>query len=120
MNKLGSLAHIAEAVAACREACTERDIPFHADALAAALHIPYGQLVRYAAGEGTSPSTAALLSGALQECTASVLSYAMNGDPKRHGFFMWYLRNRGGFSDKAGDMPPAEGDSVTFVGEGRI
>lgn len=118
MNRLGSLAQIRAVIDTCRDECKAGDIPFHADALAAALGISYDQLARYADGEGTSANTAALLTAALQECTAAVLSRAMNGDAKQHAFMMWYLRNRGGFSDK-GDIVRPDG-GVTFVGEGRI
>lgn len=120
MNKLGSLTAISERVDACRRECAENGVPFHADALAAALGVSYDTLIHLAAGEDTSKTMADLLGGALQECTASVLSHAMTADPKHHAFLMWYLRNRSGFSDKAGDAPRFETAAVTFVGEGRI
>lgn len=120
MNQLGSIAHITERIEECRRHCEQQSVPFHADALAAALGIPYETLVGYAAGEGTSKTVAALLSAALQECTASVLEYALRGDQKQHSFYMWYLRNRGGFSDKGPESPRESGGAVVFFGEGKI
>lgn len=119
MNRLGSLAQIKQTIDDCRAQCRQQDIPFYADGLAAALGIPYDRLARYAAGEGASVTTAALLSGALQECTASVLAYALRADQKHLPFYMWYLRNRAGFFDKDADTP-RQGGGVTFVGEERI
>ena len=111
----------AAAIAACRAACVQRDEPFHADALAAALGISYETLVTLAAGNGTSKRMAALLRGALQECTASVVAAALSADPKTHNLWMFYLRNRAGFADKGerGELK-FEAGTVTFVGEERI
>ncbi len=120
MNCLGSLSHITETIAVCRKDCAAKGTPFYADALAAALGISYDRLARYAAGENTSKTTAALLAGALQACTASVLEHAMKGDAKQQTFYMWYLRNRGGFSDKGPELPRETGGTVVFVGENRI
>lgn len=118
MKQLGTLKDIERAVAACREACAAANTPFHADALAAALGISYETLLRYAEGRG---SMAALLKSALQECTASVIDRALQADPKAHGLWMFYLRNRAGFADK-GEKPElkTEAGGVTFVGEERI
>ncbi len=116
MNRLGSLAVIRQKTQECKQRCEAQGVPFHADALAAALGISYETLVRYAAGENTA---ADILSAALQECTASVLSFAMAADAKHHALYMWYLRNRGGFSDKGGAALPGDG-GITFIGEGRI
>ena len=115
MKRLGSLTAIEQRINDCRAQCEAAGVPFHADALAAALCISYDRLVEYAAESG---NTAALLRGALQEATASVLSHAMKSDSKHHALYMWYLRNRGGFSDKAADSGLHGG--VVFVGEGRI
>lgn len=119
MNRLGNLAQIKENIHRCRAQCAAADLPFFADALAAALGISYHRLVQYAAGEGTSRTTAALLSAALQECTASVVAHALGADQKHHALCMWYLRNRAGFFDKETDAP-RQGGGVTFVGEERI
>ena len=119
MNRLGSLAAIRKTAKDCKHRCEAQEIPFHADALAAALGISYETLVGYAAGNGTTPTVAAVLSAALQECTASVLSFAMSADAKHHALYMWYLRNRGGFSDKGTAAMPSDG-GITFIGEGRI
>ena len=119
MSRFTSPARLGEAIRVCREQCRAQDIPFFADALAAALHLSYDRLMQYAAGEGVSARVAEELSAALQECTASVLAYALRADPKQHGLYMWYLRNRAGFSDKGGDPPRGTG-GVTFVGEERI
>ncbi len=118
MNQLGKLKDVEAAVARCRRDCAAADVPFHADALAAALGIPYETLTRYAVGRGTM---AVLLRGALQECTASVIAAALRADPKAHGLWMFYLRNRAGFADK-GERPElkTEAGGVVFVGEERI
>ena len=115
MKRMGSLPQIERRIADGRAACAALGVPFHADALAAALGIPYDTLKQYASENG---NTAALLRAALQECTAAVLSHAMVSDPKHHAFYMWYLRNRGSFSDKE----PIGGGmgGVMFIGEGRI
>lgn len=120
MNRLGSLAAIRKTVEGCKRQCREEGIPFHADALAAALGISYDTLARYAEGKDTSLTTASLLKSALQDCTASVLSFAMASDAKQQPFWMWYLRNRGGFSDKGREAVGTESVAVTFIGEGRI
>lgn len=120
MNQLGSIAHITETIDTCRRTCRQQGVPFHADALAAALGISYDQLARYAAGEGTSRTVAGLLTAAVQECTADVLDWALKGDQKQHGFYMWYLRNRAGFSDKGPEIPRDGGGTVMFFGESRI
>ncbi len=119
MNKIGKVSDIAERIAVCRTECAANGVPFHADALAATLGVPYDQLARYAAGEGTSPNVAKLLANALQECTASVVSFSLSSDTKYHPLVMWYLRNRAGFTDK-GEAPPSQGATVTFVGENKI
>ena len=115
MNAIGTKAQIEKRIAACREDCRAKEIPFHADALAAALGLSYAALETLAAGKGR---LAALLAAALQECTASVVSYTFSADPKQHAFLMWYLRNRAGFTDKA--EPRQTGGAVTFIGEERI
>lgn len=118
MNQLGKLKDIEAAVERCRRECAATDTPFHADALAAALGIPYETLVRYAAGRGTM---AGLLKSALQECTASVIAAALRADPKAHGLWMFYLRNRAGFADKGEKTElKTEAGGVVFVGEERI
>lgn len=117
MSRPGSLADIRRAVSECKTRCEALGIPFHADALAAALGISYETLVRCAEGKEVGATTAAVLAEALQECTASVVSFALSADPKHHALYMWYLRNRGGFADK---IAPSHGDGVTFIGEGRI
>ncbi len=119
MNQLGKVAQIAARIDECRRDCAAKGVPFHADALAAALGIPYERLARYAAGDGTSENVAKILASALQECTASVMSFALGTDTKYHNLVMWYLRNRAGFSDK-GETAAVGGGSVTFVGENRI
>lgn len=118
MKQLGKLADIASRVDACRKACLEQDMPFHADALAAALGISYDTMLQYAKGGG---EVARLLSAALQDCTASVIGYALTADPKSHPLWMFYLRNRAGFADK-GENRPSTADllPVQFVGEERI
>ncbi len=111
----------AAVIAACRTACVQRDEPFHADALAAALGVSYEKLIALAEGNGVARRTAALLRGALQECTASVVAAALSSDPKTHNLWMFYLRNRAGFADKGerGELK-FEAGTVTFVGEERI
>ena len=119
MSRLGSVADVKSAIEECKARCAAQGTPFHADALAAALHVSYDTLHTLANGNGASQKLAAVLEGALQECTASVLTHAMAADAKQHGLYMWYLRNRGGFSDKGGAPFHADG-GVTFIGEGRI
>ncbi len=111
----------AAAITACRAACAAAGEPFHADALAAALGVSYETLITLAEGNGTSKRMAALLRGALQECTASVVAAALCSDPKTHNLWMFYLRNRAGFADKGerGELK-FEAGTVTFVGEERI
>ena len=116
MKQLGKLQDIQHAVDACRTACAANDTPFHADALAAALGISYDTLLRYAGGRG---ELGRLLGAALQECTASVIGYALRADPKSHGLWMFYLRNRAGFTDK-GEARVGVTEPVKFVGEERI
>lgn len=108
-------------VAACRAACAARGEPFHADALAAALGVSYETLRSLADGHNATASLSALLRAALQECTASVVAAALAADPKAHGLWMFYLRNRAGFADK-GERPElrTEVGGVIFVGEERI
>ncbi len=121
MNRLGKLQEIEERITACRAQCAAAEIPFHVDALAAALGISVETLLAYADGHGTSVSTAAMLTAAVQECTASVIACALRADPKSHGLWMFYLRNRAGFMDKGESREPrADGGAVTFVGEERI
>lgn len=117
MKKMGSLTAIKEAIDRCRAECQNQNTPFHADALAATLGITYETLVAYAEGKG---SVGVLLKGALQECTASVISYALNADPKSHSMWMFYLRNRAGFSEKGERPENIAGGGVQFVGEERI
>ncbi len=119
MKPWKNIGEIRAVVDACKRDCAAKGVPFHADALAAALGISYETLARYAAGKGSAAGEAAVLTAALQDCTAAVLTDALDADPKSHAFYMWYLRNRGGFSDKAGEMPRGE-SGVTFIGEGRI
>ena len=118
MKQLGKLADITATIEACRCRCEADGSPFHADALAAALGIPYETVVAYASGKG---ETARILNAALQECTASVISHALMADPKSHGLWMFYLRNRAGFADKG---EARAGQTVTepvrFIGEERI
>lgn len=116
MNRLGKLCEIEASIAACRVECAKQDVPFHADAVAAALGISYDTLLRYANGRG---ELARLLGATLQECTAAVIGAALSADPKTHGFWMFYLRNRAGFSDK-GDTRTVLAEPVKFVGEERI
>ncbi len=118
MKRLGTLQDIENTVKLCRAACAAANVPFHADALAAALGVSYETLVRYAEGQG---SMAKLLKAALQECTAAVIEAALCADPKAHGLWMFYLRNRVGFADK-GEKPElkTEAGGVIFVGEERI
>ena len=85
--------------------------------MAAALGIPYETLVQYAAGKG---ETARLLRAALQDCTASVVGHALAADPKSHGLWMFYLRNRAGFADKGETRPTVSEAPIQFVGEERI
>lgn len=118
MKQLGSLAHITDTITQCRAQCEAEGGPFHADALAAALGISYETLVEYANGRG---SVAALLTAALQECTASVIAHALCADPKSHPLWMFYLRNRAHFADKGEqrcELPV--GGGVQFVGEEKI
>ncbi len=117
MKQMGKLSEIEATIASCRVQCAAEDKPFHADALAASLGIPYETLLRYAAGRG---ETARMLKAAVQECTASVIGYALTADPKSHGFWMFYLRNRAGFADKGDTRAPTGEASVRFVGEERI
>lgn len=102
-----------EAIRACKRVCAEKGEPFHADALAAALGVSYTELCRLADGRGRVPKA---LRAAIQECTASVIGAALAADPKSHGLWMFYLRNRAAFSDKADKreqgVPP-----VVFTGE---
>ncbi len=121
MNQLGKLKDIEQTIATCRARCAADHIPFHADALAAALGVSYETLVRYAEGRGTSTHTAAILRAAVQECTASVVACALDADPKAHSLWMFYLRNRAGFADKGETRERAtEAGNITFVGEERI
>ncbi len=117
MKQLGSLAEIEQRIAQCRAACEQQNTPFHADALAAALGISYETLASYAGSKGR---VGVLLKAALQECTASVISYALNADPKSHSMWMFYLRNRAGFSEKGERIEPIAGGGVQFVGEEKI
>ncbi len=117
MKQLGTLGEIKATIDDCRRRCELDNAPFHADALAAALGIPYETVVAYAAGKG---ETARLLKAALQECTASVVSHALAADPKSHGLWMFYLRNRAGFADKGESRATPSEAPVQFVGEERI
>lgn len=117
VKQLGTLSDIAATINNCRTHCQQTDTPFHADELAAALGIPYDTLLRHASGRG---EMARMLRAALQECTASVISHALCADPKSHGLWMFYLRNRAGFADK-GEARASQGEPpVQFVGEERI
>ena len=71
-------------------------------------------MVLYASGKG---ETARILKAALQECTASVISHALAADPKSHGLWMFYLRNRAGFADKGEARATHTEEPVRFVGE---
>lgn len=117
MKQLGKLEEIKATIEDCRRKCDADGGPFHADALAAALGIPYETVVAYAAGKG---ETARILKAALQDCTASVISHALAADPKSHGLWMFYLRNRAGFADKGETRAAQAEDPVRFVGEERI
>lgn len=114
MANFGSVKEVKAAAAREKARCEASGVPFFADALAAALFVPYETLERAAAGHGVCPALAAALSAALQECTASVLEAAMKSDAKAQAFYMWYLRNRAGFSDRERG---GVADAVTFVGE---
>jgi hypothetical protein len=118
MKQLGTLQEIEKIVQECRERCHTAEMPFHADALAAALGISYDTLLQYAAGRG---QLAALLKAALQECTADVVAAALGADPKAQSMWVFYLRNRADFVEK-GEKPelPSSAVSVTFVGEEKI
>lgn len=117
MKQLGKLSDITATIETCRQRCDASGSPFHADALAAALGIPYETVVAYAAGKG---ETARILKAALQECTASVISHALCADPKSHGLWMFYLRNRAGFADKGETRAVQSEPPVQFVYEERI
>lgn len=117
MKQLGKLGEIQTTIADCRRRCEAENAPFHADALAAALGIPYETVVAYASGKG---ETARILKAALQECTASVISHALAADPKSHGLWMFYLRNRAGFADKGETRTVQATEPVRFVSEERI
>jgi len=117
VKQLGTISDIKATIEACRRQCDADGGPFHADALAAALGIPYETVVAYATGKG---ETARILKAALQECTASVISHALSADPKSHGLWMFYLRNRAGFADKGETRALQSEDAVRFVGEERI
>ena len=121
MNHVRKAADVDDAVARCRAACAARGEPFHADALAAALGVSYERLLALADGKNTSAIIANRLKAALQECTASVVAAALAADPKAHGLWMFYLRNRAGFADK-GERSElrTEVGGVIFVGEERI
>lgn len=117
MKQLGKLSDIAATIDECRRRCELENAPFHADALAAALGIPYETLVHYASGKG---ETARILKAALQDCTASVISHALGADPKSHTLWMFYLRNRAGFADKGETRANPSEAPVRFIGEERI
>lgn len=117
MKQLGKLGEIQTTIDDCRRRCEAENAPFHADALAAALGIPYETVVAYASGKG---ETARILKAALQECTASVISHALAADPKSHGLWMFYLRNRAGFADKGETRTVQSAEPVRFVNEERI
>ncbi len=117
MKQLGTISEIKATIDDCRQRCEAGDSPFHADALAAALGIPYETVVAYASGKG---ETARILKAALQECTASVISHALAADPKSHGLWMFYLRNRAGFADKGETRATHTEEPVRFIGEERI
>ena len=117
VKQLGTISDIKATIDACRRRCEAEGSPFHADALAAALKIPYETVVLYASGKG---ETARILKAALQECTASVISHALAADPKSHGLWMFYLRNRAGFADKGEARATHTEEPVRFVGEERI
>ena len=118
MKQLGKLSEIKATIDDCRRRAELESAPFHADALASALGISYETLVSYASGKG---ETARILRAALQECTSSVITHALAADPKSHGLWMFYLRNRAGFADKgeARAGQTAE-EPVRFIGEERI
>ncbi len=117
MKQLGTLRDITQRIEQSRAACAAAGEPFHADALAATLGVSYDTLVRYAAGKGVLAKT---LQAAIQECHASVIGYALRADPKSHSFWMFYLRNRVGFSEKGEARASVPEAPVAFVGEERI
>ena len=119
MSRLGTVEEVRGLIADAKRRYEAQGLPFHADALAAALDVSYERLAEMAQGKGVSAKMGAVLSAALQDCTANVLSFAMAADAKHHALYMWYLRNRGGFSDKGGAVVHGDG-GVTFIGEGRI
>ena len=102
-----------KAIRECKRACEAKGEPFHVDALAAALGMSYTEFCRLADGRGRVPRT---LRAAIQECTASVIGMALAADPKSHGLWMFYLRNRAAFSDKT-DKREQGAPPVVFVGE---
>lgn len=108
-------------IEACREGCRERGEPFHADALAAALGVSYETLAALVSGSEACPEALrAVLTAAMQECTASVIAAALAADPRSHGLWTFYLRNRAGFAEK-GERPVGHSEpGVVFVGEERI
>ena len=116
-KQLGKLPDIAAAITACRVQCEQNGLPFHVDALAAALGVPYETMMRYAAGSG---EIGRMLKAAVQECTASVVGCALTADPKSHSLWMFYLRNRAGFMDKGDKREIVCEAPVQFIGEERI
>ena len=113
-----SLKGLDEAIERCRAACAARSEPFHADALAAALGVSYETMLSAADGDG---AIAVRLRAAIQECTAAVVAAALAAEPKSHGLWMFYLRNRAGFVDKGESTTVrTEVGGVTFIGEERI
>ena len=118
MKQLGTLQEIEATVRECRERCHAAEMPFHADALAAALGISYDTLLQYAAGRG---QLAALLKAALQECTADVVAAALSADPKAQSMWVFYLCNRAAFAEKGEKADVVSSAvNVTFVGEDKI
>ena len=118
MKRLGTLSNITATIDECRQRCQAEGSPFHADALAAALGIPYETVVAYASGKG---ETARLLKAALQECTASVISHALAADPKSHGLWMFYLRNRvEGIEETAARLREKLPDAVIACAHGQM
>ena len=105
-----------EAINESKRVCAAKGEPFHVDALAAALGVSYGELCRIADGRGRVPKA---LRAAIQECTAAVIGAALAADPKSHGLWMFYLRNRAAFSDKA-DKRESGAPPVVFVGEDAV
>lgn len=107
---------VRRAIETCKASCAATGRVLCVDALAAALGMTCEELFT---ASSRATEVGALLSAAIQECTAETVAAALSADPKAHPLWMFYLRNRAAFADK----PEAKGDSgvsITFVGEERI